>query len=362
VSAKRALITGVTGQDGAYLAQYLLGLDYEVLGGSRDPSRANLWRLRELGIAEQVKLIPLDITDSHSIRRTLQETRPDEIYNFAAQTYVGKSFEDPVYSGEVNGIGVARLLEGVSLCVPDAKFCQASSSNMFGKAESVPQTETTPFYPRSPYAVAKLYAHWMTINYRENKKLFACSGILFNHESPLRGEEFVTRKIARGLARLARGCDKPVRLGNLESRRDWGFAGDYVRGMWLMLQHDQPEDFVLSTGRAHSVRQFAEAAASAAGFQLEWKREPDSLEIGLDRRSGRRLIVVDQGEFRPAEVEHLLGDSSKAAKLLGWKPQVEFFQLVELMVRAEMEREILTDIPDSSAVRHEHFGSAATTP
>ena len=339
MSQKRALITGITGQDGAYLAQYLLELGYEVFGGYRRSSGSNFWRLDELGITDQVSLMSLDLLEYSNIQRVLDKTRPTEVYNLAAQSYVAVSFEQPIYTAEVDALGVARLLEAVRVSVPKARFYQASTSEMFGKVQSTPQTESTPFYPRSPYAVAKLYAHWMTVNYREGNQLFACSGILFNHESPLRGAEFVTRKITKGFARLACGSTAPVGLGNLDAKRDWGFAGDYVRGMWLMLQQDIPQDFVLSTGESHSVRQFAEAAAAAAGFQLEWQQLPGSTEVGVDRLSGRRLVEVDPAEFRPSEVDILLGDSSMARRILGWKPEVNFAQLVDLMVQADLKKE-----------------------
>jgi GDPmannose 4,6-dehydratase len=338
LTQKRALITGVTGQDGAYLAQLLLREGYVVFGGHRRTPSPNLWRLEELGIVDQVQLVPMDLLEFSNLQRLLDTTQPDEVYNLAAQSFVGMSFEQPIYTGDVDGLGVTRLLEAIRSVVPTARFYQASTSEMFGKVQAGPQDESTPFHPRSPYAVAKLYAHWLTINYRESYGMFACSGILFNHESPLRGEHFVTRKITRALAQIKNGRDEPVQLGNLSARRDWGFAGDYVRGMWLMLQQDIPEDYVLATGNTYSVREFAEAAATVSGFSPQWQIQPDGTEIAVDTGSGRRLIEISASQFRPADVEMLQGDPGKAARQLGWVPEIKFAQLVQMMVEADLAR------------------------
>lgn len=317
---KRALVTGITGQDGAYLAQFLLEKGYQVYGAVRRSSTVNLERLEYLGIAEQVELVPLDLLDLGSIIRVLERVQPDEVYNLAAQSFVAVSFDQPVATGQITGLGAVNVLEAIRIVNPKIKFYQASSSEMFGKVQTVPQNEQTPFYPRSPYAAAKVYAHWMTVNYREAYGLFACSGILFNHESPLRGLEFVTRKITHGVARIKYGLTKELRLGNLEAKRDWGYAGDYVEAMWLMLQQPQPDDYVIATGEAHSVREFAMRAFAYVG--LNWED----------------YVVVDPQFMRPADVELLVGDASKAKRVLGWKPKTTFEQLVEMMVEADLKR------------------------
>ncbi|MGH8035804.1 MAG: GDP-mannose 4,6-dehydratase, partial [Lysobacterales bacterium] len=331
---KRALITGITGQDGAYLAELLLGKGYEVHGIKRRASLINTQRIDHLYADPQVEHARLrlhygDMTDGSSLLRTIQEVQPHEIYNLAAQSHVAVSFEEPEYTAESDAVGTLRVLEGIRNLglEKDCRFYQASTSELFGKVQETPQSETTPFYPRSPYGVAKLYAYWIVVNYREAYGLFACNGILFNHESPLRGETFVTRKITRGLARIAWGLDDCVYLGNLEARRDWGHARDYVEAQWLMLQQDQPRDFVIATGEQRSVRDFVDAAAAHMGLGLEWRgegAEEHAVVTSCQRRdwklSGGEVVVrIDSRYYRPAEVETLLGDPSLARELLGWK-------------------------------------------
>lgn len=334
---KRALVTGITGQDGAYLAKLLLEKGYEVYGAYRRSASVNGWRLEELGVADQIRMVPMDLLEITNILRVIAETAPDELYNLAAQSFVGVAFEQPIYTAEVDALGVARILEAIRTVKPDTRFYQASTSEMFGKVQEVPQTERTPFYPRSPYGVAKLYAHWLTVNYAESYNMHASSGILFNHESPLRGLEFVTRKITATLARLRHGANEALPLGNLDAKRDWGFAGDYVAGMWLMLQQPAPDHYVLATGETHSVREFVERAAEAAGFAMDWDGEGSDCR-GIDRRTGRVLVRVDPALYRPAEVDLLLGEAEKARTRLGWAPSVTWEQLVEQMVKADMDR------------------------
>ena len=316
MARKRALITGITGQDGSYLAEFLLEQGYEVVGMIRRSSTVNFERIRH--IQDRVTLTPGDLLDEVSLIHMLREHRPTEVYNLAAQSFVQTSFSQPVFTGEVTALGVTRLLDAIRIVDPEIRFYQASSSEMFGKVVETPQRETTPFYPRSPYGVAKVYGHWITVNYRESYGMHASSGILFNHESPRRGLEFVTRKISHGVARIALGLDRELRLGNLDAQRDWGYAGDYVRAMWLMLQQDQPGDYVVATGQTHSVRRFCELAFAYAGLDY------------------RDYIVVDERFFRPAEVDLLVGDPSRAREKLGWKPEVSFEQLVEMMVEADL--------------------------
>ena len=314
------MITGITGQDGAYLAELLLKKGYRVVGAFRRASTVNVARLNALGIASDVELAPFDLTDHGNMRRVLDRVEPDEVYNLAAQSFVGVSFEQPVTTGDITGVGAVRLLEVIREIGAGVRFYQASTSEMFGKAREVPQNETTPFYPRSPYAASKLYAHWMTVNYREAYGMHASSGILFNHESPLRGAEFVTRKITLAAARIKHDLQRELKLGNLDAKRDWGYAKEYVEAMWLMLQQPEPGDYVISTGETHSVREFVEAAFEAV--ELDWER----------------YVVTDPAFVRPAEVDLLLGDSSRAEKSLGWKPGVTFKELVSLMVEADLER------------------------
>lgn len=309
---KKALITGITGQDGSYLAEFLLDRGYQVIGMVRRTSTTNFDRIRD--IQDRIVLAQGDLLDQVSLVDIMEEYKPDEIYNLAAQSFVPTSWKQPVLTGEFTALGVTRMLDAMRMVVPEARFYQASSSEMFGKVHDVPQNEHTPFYPRSPYGVAKVYGHWITVNYRESYGLFACSGILFNHESPRRGLEFVTRKVTHGASRIKLGLANELPMGNLEAERDWGFAGDYVKAMWLILQQDEPEDFVVATGQPHSVRQLLEVA-----FGL----------LGLDYQ---KHVRVDQRHLRPADVDRLVGDASKAREKLGWEPEVDFEQLVEMMV------------------------------
>jgi GDPmannose 4,6-dehydratase len=334
---RTALITGISGQDGAYLAQFLLAKGYRVVGALRHSSRSAIPRLIELKIASDVEIVDFDLAEITNILRTLEKVRPDEIYNLAAQSFVGLSFEQPLYTSDADGMGPLRILESIRQAVPAARFYQASTSEMYGKAQSFPQDETTPFYPRSPYGFAKLFAHWATVNYRESFGIHATSGILFNHESPLRGREFVTRKISWSLARIRHGDLEMLELGNLDAQRDWGFAGDYVEGIWLMLQQDEAQDFVLATGETHTVRSFVEAAATRLGFDIEWSGSgPD--ERGTDRRSGKTIVRVNPAFYRPAEVDTLVGNPKKAQEILGWQRKIGFEELVSLMAEADDKR------------------------
>jgi GDPmannose 4,6-dehydratase len=338
---RRALITGITGQDGSYLAELLLEKGYEVHGLVRRSSTFNRERIDHLRRRQEFRgryfLHYGDLSDADSLHQVIRESNPDEVYNLAAQSHVGISFNQPTYTGEVVALGTMRLLEAVRQGASHARFYQASSSELFGKAVEVPQSERTPFHPRSPYAVAKVYAYWATINYREAYGIFAVNGILFNHESPRRGENFVTRKITRAVAELAGGRRRePLALGNLEARRDWGFAGDYVEAMRLMLARETPDDYVIGTGETHSVREFCTAAFAHAGLSLTWQGQgPD--ERGVDASSGRTVVVVDRSYFRPAEVELLCADPTKARDVLGWRPRVDFEALVHMMVQADRE-------------------------
>jgi len=316
--AKRALITGITGQDGSYLAELLLEKGYEVVGMVRRSSAPNTWRIEH--ILDRITLKPGDLLDQLSLLRIIDEVRPHEVYNLAAMSFVPASWDQPMLTGEFNSQGVTRMLDAVRQVDTSIHFYQASSSEMFGKVREVPQTEMTPFYPRSPYGVSKVFAHYITVNYRESYNLFAVSGMLFNHESPRRGLEFVTRKVTDGVARIKLGRSDTLKIGNLDAHRDWGFAGDYVRAMWMMLQQDRAEDYVIATGVSHSVKELIEIAFARAG--LDWQKH----------------VKVDQALLRPAEVDHLLGDPSKAKRELGWTPQVSFKQLVEMMVDADLER------------------------
>ncbi|MCS6816479.1 MAG: GDP-mannose 4,6-dehydratase [Blastocatellia bacterium] len=313
---KRALITGITGQDGSYLAELLLEKGYKVYGIVRRTSTTNLGRIAHL--EGEIELIYADLLDENSLIHALKVAEPDEVYNLASQSFVPTSWSQPVLTGEFTALGVTRLLDAIRVVNPRIRFYQASSSEMFGEAREVPQNEQTPFHPRSPYGVAKLYGHWITINYRESYGMFACSGILFNHESPRRGLEFVTRKVTHAVARIKHGLQKELRLGNLEARRDWGYAKDYVEAMWLMLQQDEPDDYVIATGETHSVRELCELAF---GF------------VGLDYRD---YVVVDPSLFRPADVNLLVGDASKARRRLGWEPKVRFEELIKMMVEADL--------------------------
>jgi GDPmannose 4,6-dehydratase len=334
-----ALITGVTGQDGAYLTELLLSKGYMVYGTYRRTSSVNFWRLEELGVAnhERLKLVEFDLTDPGICISLIKRIQPDEIYNLAAQSFVGVSFEQPTTTAQITGLGALYLLEAIRLINPKIRFYQASTSEMFGKAQSIPQTEDTSFYPRSPYGVAKLYAHWMTVNYREAHGLFATSGILFNHESPLRGREFVTRKITDAFARIRAGQLNTLELGNLDAKRDWGFAKDYVEGMWRMLQVDQPDTFVLATKRTETVRDFVTMTGKAAGYTLKFEGCAEQ-EIGTDTVTGRTLVRINPAFYRPAEVELLIGDPAKAERVLGWKPTTTLEELCAMMVKADIQR------------------------
>jgi GDPmannose 4,6-dehydratase len=340
---KTALISGITGQDGAYLAEFLLAKGYVVHGIKRRSSLLNTDRIDHLyqdphEVDVRLSLHYGDLTDSTNLIRIIQQVQPDEIYNLAAQSHVAVSFETPEYTANADALGTLRLLEAIRILGLEkrTRFYQASTSEMFGKTRESPQRESTPFHPRSPYGVAKLYAHWICVNYREAYGLYACNGILFNHESPLRGETFVSRKITRALARIQVGLEQVLHLGNLEARRDWGHARDYVRAQWLMLQQPQPEDFVVATGVQHSVRDFVDQAARPLGMDLEW-RGRGLEEVGVDRRSGRTLVRVDPRYFRPAEVDALLGDASSIRSKLGWQPEITFEELVAEMVAADLE-------------------------
>jgi GDPmannose 4,6-dehydratase len=333
--AKKALITGITGQDGAYLSKLLLDKGYEVYGAFRRTSDLNLSRHRFLGIDDKIAFVPLELLEFTNLHRVLEKTQPEEIYNLGAQSFVALSFEQPVFTADVTGLGVLRILEAIRDVNPKIKFYQASSSEMFGKVQGSPQNESTPFYPRSPYAAAKLFGHWATVNYRESYGMFACSGILFNHESPLRGLEFVTRKITRAVARIKLGMQEDLKLGNLEAKRDWGYAPEYVEAMWLMLQHPDPDDYVIATGETHSVREFVEAAFRGAGMGIEWTGK-DLDEKGIDVSTGKTVVKIDEEFFRPAEVDVLIGDSSKAKEKLGWKPRTTFQDLVRIMAEHDI--------------------------
>jgi GDPmannose 4,6-dehydratase len=318
MSQKTALITGITGQDGSYLAEFLLEQGYQVVGMVRRSSTINFDRIAHLQEADALEIAQGDLLDQMSLIDLLREYQPAEVYNLAAQSFVPTSWRQPVLTGEFTALGVTRMLDAIRIVNPEIRFYQASSSEMFGKVVEVPQRETTPFYPRSPYGVAKVYGHWITVNYRESYNLFACSGILFNHESPRRGLEFVTHKVTHAAARIKLGLQTEVRLGNLDSRRDWGYAGDYVRAMWLMLQQDEPDDYVIATGETHSVRELCQVAFNCVDLDYE------------------AYVVIDQKYYRPAEVDLLIGDASKAGAKLGWEPNVDFKALVEMMVEADL--------------------------
>jgi len=341
--AKTALITGITGQDGAYLAEFLLAKGYKVHGVKRRASSFNTDRIDHLYQDPHEKDLRLelhygDLTDSTNLIRIIQEVQPDEIYNLAAQSHVAVSFETPEYTANSDALGTLRVLEAIRILRLDGKtrFYQASTSEMFGKVQEIPQRETTPFYPRSPYGAAKVYAYWITVNYREAYGLFACNGILFNHESSMRGETFVSRKITRALTRIKVGLQETLHLGNLDSRRDWGHARDYVRAQWLMLQQEIPEDFVIATGKQYSVRDFVIAAGSLLGMKIEWQGDGVD-EVGIDAATGRKLVRVDPRYFRPTEVETLLGDATKARHKLGWSAKVSFSELVAEMVESDLD-------------------------
>ncbi|WP_175820493.1 GDP-mannose 4,6-dehydratase [Burkholderia sp. BCC0419] len=336
---KTALITGITGQDGAYLAEFLLEKGYRVYGSYRRNSSVNFWRIEELGILNHpnLSLVEYDLTDLGSSIRLLQNTEATEVYNLAALSFVGVSFDQPVTTANITGLGAVNLLEAIRIVNPKIRFYQASTSEMFGKVQSIPQTEATPFYPRSPYGVAKLYAHWMTINYRESYDIFASSGILFNHESPLRGQEFVTRKITDTLAKVRLGKASILELGNMNALRDWGYAKEYVDGMWRMLQADRPDTYVLATNRTTAVRDFVSLAARACGFELEWQGK-DENEVAVDRKTGKTIVRVNPKFYRAAEVDLLIGDPAKAKQDLDWQPKTTLEELCQMMVEADLRR------------------------
>ena len=338
---KTALITGITGQDGAYLVNLLLQKNYKVYGTYRRTSSVNFWRLDELGVDylnnPNLQLVEFDLTDLGGITRLLEKIQPDEIYNLAAQIFVGVSFEHPKTTAEITGIGALNILEAIRQVNPKIKYYQASTSEMFGKVQSIPQNEKTPFYPRSPYGVAKLYAHWITINYRESYNIFGCSGILFNHESPLRGKEFVTRKITDAVARIKLNKQQFLELGNLDAKRDWGFAAEYVEGMWRMLQAEQPDTYVLATNRTETVRSFVEMAFKAVDIGVEWSGSAEN-EIGKNSQTGEVIVKINQKFYRPAEVDLLIGDYTHAKNKLGWEPKTTLEQLCKMMVDADLRR------------------------
>lgn len=335
---KTAMISGITGQDGGYLAKFLLEKGYRVIGLYRRGATDTFEKLKEHGILNQIEMKDFDLLEFSNIARLLKNYQPDEFYNLAAQSFVATSWAEPVYTAQADGMGVLYILEAIREFSPKTKFYQASTSEMFGKIQEPVQSETTPFYPRSPYGVAKLMAHWMVTNYRESFNIFACSGILFNHESPMRGKEFVTRKITAHFAEMVTGkTDKPVELGNLNAKRDWGFAGDYVEGMWLMLQQEKSDTYVLATNETHSIREFVEEAGKTAGFDIEWQGEGVN-EIGVDKKTGKTVVKVNPEFYRPAEVEVLLGNPRKAENTLGWHRKVSFADLAKMMMEKDIER------------------------
>ena len=336
---KTAIITGITGQDGAYLAELLLAKGYKVVGTYRRTSSVNFWRIAELGVQghANLDLVEYDLTDLGASIALVQKVQPDEIYNLAAQSFVGVSFDQPTTTAQITGLGAVNLLEAIRLVNQKIRFYQASTSEMFGKVQAIPQIEETPFYPRSPYGVAKLYAHWMTINYRESYDIFGSSGILFNHESPLRGQEFVTRKITDSVAKIALGKLDCLELGNLDAKRDWGYAKEYVEGMWRMLQADQPDTFVLATNRTETVRDFVRMAFKGAGIAVDFKGSEES-ETAIDSSTGKTVMRINPKFYRPAEVELLIGNPAKAKAVLGWEPATTLEQLCQMMVEADLRR------------------------
>ncbi|WOE69447.1 GDP-mannose 4,6-dehydratase [Hydrogenimonas thermophila] len=336
---KKAIVTGITGQDGAYLAELLLDKGYEVYGTYRRTASVNFWRIEELGIKNHphLHLIEFDLIDQANAIRMVSEIQPDEIYNLAAQSFVGVSFEQPLATAHITGLGTVHLLEAIRIVNPKIKFYQASTSEMFGLVQEIPQTEKTPFYPRSPYGVAKLYAHWMVVNYRESYDIFGCSGILFNHESPLRGLEFVTRKITDGVAKIKLGKLDTLELGNLDAKRDWGYAKEYVEGMYLMLQAEKPDTYVLATNRTETVRDFVRLAFKAADIEIEFKGKGID-EVAIDCKTGKTVVKVNPKFYRPAEVDLLIGNPEKAKKELGWEPKTTLEELCAMMVREDLRR------------------------
>ena len=335
MKSKTALITGVSGQDGAYLSKHLLEKGYRVIGGDRRAASNTFWRLKKLNIFDQIEIVNLDICEFSNIFEVINKFKPDEIYNLAAQSFVGSSFDLPIVTSDSTATGTTRILESIKKIHPVCKFYQASSSEMFGKVHQTPQNEDTKFYPRSPYAVSKVYAHMMTINYREAYKMFCCCGILFNHESPLRGDNFVTKKIVSSLVRVSKNTQNYLDIGNLDAKRDWGYAKDYVEAMHLMLQHKKPEDFVIATGKSYSVRYFIEKVCELLDIKIEWKGK-DKEEVGINKKNKKIIVKVNPKFYRPSEVDFLLGDYSKAKKILSWEPKHDLDQLIEIMVNSEI--------------------------
>lgn len=334
--SKRALITGITGQDGAYLSQFLLNKGYKVYGTARRSASEKFWRLEYLGIKDQIELIDFDLLEITNIQKVIRDIEPDEIYNLAAQSFVPTSFELPILTTDINSLGALRILDSIISTNNKIKFYQASTSEMFGKVQEVPQIETTRFYPRSPYGVSKMYSHYITLNYRESYNMFACSGILFNHESPLRGNEFVTKKITSSLSAIKKGKLEVLKIGNVDAKRDWGYAGDYVEAMWMMLNTEKPNDYVISTGENHTVREFIDISAKILNFKTEWAGEGVNTQL-INLETGKPIITVDPKFFRPAEVDELLGDSTLAHKEIGWKPKVTFQELIEIMIKFDFD-------------------------
>ncbi|MBE6444391.1 MAG: GDP-mannose 4,6-dehydratase [Alphaproteobacteria bacterium] len=335
---KIAMISGITGQDGGYLAKFLLEKGYKVIGLYRRGATDTFSKLREHGILDQIEMCDFDLLEFSNIVRLLKKYQPDEFYNLAAQSFVQASFEEPIYTACADGLGVLYILEAIREFSPNTRLYQASTSEMFGLVQEIPQKETTPFYPRSPYGVAKLMAHWMCVNYRESFGIFATSGILFNHESPMRGKEFVTRKITSHFAEMVTGLtDKPLELGNLNAKRDWGFAGDYVKMMWLMLQQDKPDTYVIATGETHPIRDFVEEAGKICGYDIKWEGKEEN-EVGIDKKTGKIVVKVNPKFYRPAEVELLIGNPEKAEKQLGWKREVNYKSLCRMMMEADLKR------------------------
>jgi GDPmannose 4,6-dehydratase len=334
---KIALITGISGQDGAYLAHYLLKKNYKVIGGDRRAASNTFWRLKKLGIINDIEIINLDVCEDTNIFNAIKNKKPDEVYNLAAQSFVGSSFDLPLVTSNSTALGAARILDSILKIDRSIRFYQASSSEMFGKVSQKFQNEGSSFYPRSPYAVAKVYAHMMTVNYREAYNMFCCNGILFNHESPLRGESFVTRKITMGLANIVKGKQNILELGNLESKRDWGFAGDYVEAMNLIINHKTPDDYVVSSGESHTVREFIERSCDYIGIDLVWRGKNEN-ECGIDKKKNKIIIKINKKFYRPAEVDFLLGDYSKIKKVLGWRPKISFNKLVKMMIDEDLKK------------------------
>ena len=336
---KTAIVTGITGQDGAYLTAFLINKGYRVIGTYRRTSSVNFWRLEDVGMLTHPNLIltEYDLTDLSNTLRLIEKFQPDEFYNLAAQSFVSVSFEQPITTGEITGLGPVHILEAIRIINPKIRFYQASTSEMFGKVQQIPQTEETDFYPRSPYGIAKLYAHWMTVNYRESYDIFGASGILFNHESPLRGKEFVTRKITDTVAKIVQGKESILRLGNMDAQRDWGFAKEYVEGMWAMLQSNTPDTYVLSTNQTHTVLSFVELDFAAVDVDIVWKGKNEN-EVGYNAKTNDKVVMVDKAFFRPAEVDLLIGDASKAKAELNWEAKMDLKTLCQIMVDADMER------------------------